>query len=147
MSEESGAVAVAVAAILDTPLPDVPGVLADIARLRSATRRVLEGGLPFEEEERFLRPLARLAARCELPLWALDAMLTELRDPEAIDAPPLSEESASRRLRSLGYERCPVCSRLIHQEITVRRWSRERRRHAEEMARRRVDPLAAGSQP
>jgi hypothetical protein len=139
--EDPDTIAAAVASILDAPVPEMPRALAEIARLRSATRRVLEGNISSPETQQLLRPLARLAARSELPEWALDAMVTEIRASESLDIPPLTIERAAHRLRRLGYGDCPTCARSVVDEITTTRWSRERRRYAEELALRQRDPL------
>jgi hypothetical protein len=122
MSEDPTSVADIVDAILDSTVPDAPPEVATIVRIRAATRRVLEAELVAEAEEGLLRLLARRAARTVLPLWALDAMLVELAEPELppglVPNEPLGRLEALRRQ---GFGACPTCQRLIPSELHLRR--------------------------
>jgi hypothetical protein len=138
VSEDPATVARAVALILDaTPTPELlelPHAILELHHLRSATRRVIEADLPEEDERRLLRGLGRVAARCRLPLWAIDAITAELPEPEPWPVPPLSRESAAARLRRAGYGDCPVCLVPVPAEAEIEHWRRRRHRNAEDAA-------------
>jgi hypothetical protein len=146
MSEYPDAVASAVAAILDAPIPEQPRATAELVRIRAATRRVLEAGLSEDDEDRFLRAIASQAARTALPLWALDTMIAELREPEPWPVPPLTWERAQARLRQQGASECPVCRTPTASKHDLERWRLRRRWNREDgTARRGAAPVGVGT--
>jgi hypothetical protein len=108
-SEDVSTVGQLVAAILDGVVGDLPAEIAEIVKLRSATRRVLEAGLAPADEERFLRALARQAARSALPLWSLQALEAELIEPDPPMLLPREAVARARTLRRWGNRECPTC--------------------------------------
>jgi hypothetical protein len=143
MSEDGRSVAEAVAQILDTSDREHHPAIGELVRIRSATRRVIEADLDAADEDRLLRGIAAQAVKAQLPMWALDAILAELRDPEPWPVPPLTWEQAQRRLRQQGAMECPVCRTPVPSETEFRRWERRRMWNREDAdARRSAAPLA-----
>ncbi len=145
-AEDVATIGKVVAAILDALIPDVPSELQDVVRLRSATRRVLEAGLPPEHEDRLLAGLARQAARSPLPLWALAAMEAELLRPEPPQLLPPDVVGRARVLRAWGHGSCPTCRQSLITEAEIDRDARRRRWAAEDReVRRRTVPQELAS--
>jgi hypothetical protein len=136
MAEDPATVAQAIASILDVPIPDEHPAIAELHRIASATRRVLEGKLPLDEEKRLLEGIASVAASAELPMWALDAMLEVLREPEPWPVPPLTYEGAQRRLLSQRASHCPICHAPVASDIELTKWENARRWNREDEAKR-----------
>jgi hypothetical protein len=102
---------------------DTPESIREIARIRSATVRVLEDDVATPAEKSAL--IRRLFAACDaaaLASWARQAVRTEIdwhfgRQPRP-HVP--TAVSAARRLRRAGYRRCPTCLIDVMDEIQLR---------------------------
>jgi len=85
--------------------------------------------------------VAVLLAQCEqaaLPSWCAEAVVAEVSPaPPPWEPLPEREERDNRRLRALGYEACPTCSRRLTDTLTLDRSARHRRWAAEYEERRR----------
>jgi hypothetical protein len=126
VTEDSATVSRAVARLLEVRYPGQPVELEEIRAVRSATRRILEANLAHDDEQRLLRAVAGAAAHAALPMWALDAIVTELREPQLEPVPPLTWERAQRRLRQQGADTCPICMTHVATEFDLERVERQR---------------------
>jgi hypothetical protein len=143
LREDPRAVAEAVAAILDAPLPELPVPLAEVVRLQSAARRIREASLPAEEQDRLLQHLRPRIKQAAVPELALRAVLRELDDPEAPPLPPPRWEQDQRRLRRENYETCPCCQSSIATEAELKAYERRRTQARDEAEiRKNALPLA-----
>jgi hypothetical protein len=77
--EDAVAVALEVAAILESPVEGFPE-LRDVRRAASAARRIIEAELEPADEDRVLGALGKWASSTGLPEWTLEAILWELTD-------------------------------------------------------------------
>jgi len=117
----------AVAAILGSgpTAEDVgtPESIREIARIRSATVRVLEDDVASADEKTALiRRLFTTANAAALSSWAKQAIRHEIdwyfgREPRP-HVP--TAVSAARRLRRAGYKQCPTCLIDVMDEIQLR---------------------------
>jgi hypothetical protein len=115
------AVRSAVAQILDAPAEGAPSWLAEITNLRSAAVRIVEDEhLSMGAKYRLLGELADLVPNAQFPelargaLWEEVAVFYGARVPEP--APPTTWIIAQRRLRSQGFECCPLCRSTVMTE-------------------------------
>jgi hypothetical protein len=136
-SDSPETVAATVATILDgAPTPEEAGLphsLQELARIRSAARRILEEELAPPERDQLLGALARRAAHGELAEWCLDAIVTEIRGPD-VEAVDHSVTTAHERLRRGGFEACPICLNRVLTEIEL-----DARRRREKVAREALE--------
>jgi hypothetical protein len=144
VSEESIAVKretlEAIAGLLDSVAdPAVPPEVDEVTRFRSGARRVMEDEtLGDETKRRLIAVLLVQRERAALPEWCAEAVLAEVSPaPPPWESLPEREERDNRRLRSLGFEVCPTCSRRLLDGLTLDRSARHRRWAAEYEDRRR----------
>ena len=83
-----------------------------------------------------LQDAARAEADLTIRTWAERAVWEEAKPFLGVDdgeptAPPVSYESAQRRLRNQGLEQCPTCRSRLATEEEFARWSRLRLADAE----------------
>jgi hypothetical protein len=116
-----------------------PLVIQQVEAFRSAARWLItESDLTIEEQAEAIMRLHRIAKDAELPWMVDEALLAEWKPEEpGLVIPPRERESAVRRLRANGYQRCPVCVADLPLPMEFERWARLRRWQAKEQERTR----------
>jgi hypothetical protein len=144
VTEDPAAVTAMVAAILDSPAAELPPPVAEVDAYRAAARRIVEAEVPVPEKVRLLLALRESLRGAALPDWAQRVVWEEIRGPicgrpaPGPFLPPQPVEWASRTLRRLGYETCPVCHRHVTPEVTLETYRRRRAWAAEDAATHRA---------
>ena len=124
--------------LLDTPVdPAVPREVDEVARFRSAARRIMEDDALAADRDRLIAALLLQTDLAALPSWCEAAVFAEVA-PAPPTFVPMTEqvERDGRRLLSLGFSCCPTCSRRLIDPITLDRSARSRRWADEDGARR-----------
>jgi hypothetical protein len=120
--ESADVVAEAVAAILDAARPGLPEPIAEVERIRSAVRRILDANLSLEAEQRLLAGFLPVIKGCAVPEWASDVFLRETEPTCSVPSPrTMSWAERQRRLRRVGYQLCPCCGGHIVTEDDLER--------------------------
>lgn len=124
--DDHDAVEVAVAAILRALVEGMPRELAEVVRVRSATRRVIEANLPLADEVQLLMGVYAAAKSARLLAWCARAILEETHGPEVPSLPPVSEQHAGEWLRRGGFDKCPICLHAVPHQLELEQTARRR---------------------
>lgn len=144
--EDPADIAFMVADILNAATDaDLPECLAEVVRIRSAARRVIEAEIPWEDKQRLVSSLASLAVRSEVPFMATQALEAEIRPDEEGVMPARSWERRQQQLRRIGYSSCPCCLSAVATAGELDRYEALRRQAVEERERRDSVPLVQGA--